>query len=293
MTAPKASNANGPDEQVSNYQPPEPDLKPTRVHQHQIFGTLTMRFGKTALCALLLLAGAARASGEGKGGGKELSPFDKVRTRAVLEEKLIYVSLDPGLDTASTQKLDAVLNNTKVKAALAKMPTLHGRLDAAHESQAYKAGIDLFDNLFGAPSEIRNVQQVILYPDGSVAWHDNGDADAEDLIRALERSHKAHIDGRTRRFRLMKLEARRLAKRAAKDPQAKLALLTLYRNAPAQVFPVLFDQLNVDMRYRVLKEVAELPLDRARHLLGTVADHKDLTIRAFVQGLLWALDLQE
>ena len=226
MTAPNASNSNGPAPQASSYQPPDSDLKPTRVTKHQNFGALTTRISKTALFALLVLAGTVRA-GDGKSEAKELSPFDKVRTRAVLEEKLIYVSLDPGVDFASTQKLDAVLNNPKVKAALAKMPTLHGRLTAARDSGAYKAGIDVFDNLFGAPSEIRTVQQVILYPDGSVAWHDSGDADAEDVLRAIHRTHKAHIDGQARRFRLMKLEARRLAKRAAKSPQAKLALLTL------------------------------------------------------------------
>ena len=220
------------------------------------------------------------------------SPLDKVRIRAVLEEKLVYVSFDPGSDPASTQKLDAVLNDPKVQAALSKMPTLHGRFGASPQSPAYKAGLDIFDNLFGAPSDIRTVQQVLLYPDGSIAWHESGDADAKDLLRAIQRGNKAHLEGQKRRFRLMKLDARRLAKRAAKDGQAKMALLTLYRNAPAAAFPMLFEQLGLEMRFRVLKEVAELPLPRARHLLGTVADHKDLRIRAFVQGLLWALDLQ-
>ncbi len=292
MTAPHASTSKDLAPKVPETQPLESIPKPTRVPASLNPASLASRFGMTAICALLALAGTVRA-GVGKGDAEKLSPLERVRARAILEEKLVYVSLDPGMDPASTHKLDAVLNNAKVRAELGKMPTLYGRLSADPDSIAYKVGLDVFDNLFGAPSEIRQVQQVLLYPDGSIAWHDSGDADAQELLRAISRGNKAHLDGQKRRFRLMKLEARRLAKRASKDTRAKMALMTLYRNAPAQAFPALFAELNLEMRFRVLKAVAELPLPQARHLLGTVADHKDLTIRAFVQGLLWALDLQD
>ncbi|MEZ5988926.1 MAG: hypothetical protein R3F30_07340 [Planctomycetota bacterium] len=217
-------------------------------------------------------------------------PLDTIKARAILQERPVLLVVD-GVDQAARGLLHEALADPAVRKELERTLFLHGdplAPEGSAERRAYEA---IIGRICGNPPGYDRPQQFVLHMDGSIAWHGIGEVDADTLAGQLRAAHKAVHAGEQRRYKALAADLRAQLARLGKDSEAGYRLMVLMRNAPAGRFADLFDELRGETALRVLEEVATLPLDRARHLLGTVAEHDRAEVRAFVRALLWALEL--
>jgi len=125
--------------------------------------------------------------------------------------------------------------------------------------------------LFGTRNVTPN-QQVILFPDGSVAWHGLHACSSSKLLSALRIATSQLRQSPEARQRVHVRNASKLVRRARKDADAYLKLVTELRNSSHLGFWEILPsrQQYSALNERLLRDVTrDMPLESGAHLMAT------------------------
>lgn len=161
--------------------------------------------------------------------------------------------------------------------ALFASPTMHGDDGYCPHTDCLTCAehrhVDRFAarDLFG-PGTVEGSQQLLLFPDGRIAWHGTGPLRPGPLADAIGKAETVLAKGdSSHRVRHEQTMLEPLLKKFRKDATAWLQVRTLLAHAKPREFPMLFAKLGQDdAAERMLRELAGLEPARAQPLLTSL-----------------------
>lgn len=242
--------------------------------------------GMFALMACALLPSWAMAQAKSPPiGPRWSSTLREARDEAELGSRLLmFVLAQPG-DEVSLRELYAdrrVARDSEGVAALIGAADDHRAVSSDPETlcsvfgsircRDHQAlGEEIRRHLFGDHADTGQLEHVLAYPDGSIAWHKVGKCEAGELSNAIRTAKDALAKSVEYRQRKQQDALRKLMTSAHRDGIALHVAFTMLAQAPSDCFAELWKVVsNRPAAESLLRELALLPADRASPRVAAV-----------------------